>query len=1081
MIDVRICETVYALGIQAAELGAEAIREALRTQAAARIILATGASQFATLAQLVAAPGIDWARVTIFHLDEYVGLGADHPASFRRYLRERVLQKLGEAPNFVAVAGDTPDVQAEADRLGRLIAGEPVDVCFAGIGENCHLAFNDPPADFETEAPFIVVELDDACRRQQLGEGWFASLDEVPTRAISMSISQMLRSRLIVLSVPDLRKADAARAAVEGPISPQYPASASALGFPAAKPAGVKSAGLVDLQVNGFAGVDFNAGVFGDGDIETAMLALRATGVTCLLPTIITATQDDLRARFAALDDAISRCPMASAMCPGYHLEGPFLNPADGYAGCHPPGCMTTPDYALVEALERGLTRPILLITIASELPGAEAFIRQARAAGKLVAIGHSATDFDTAERAADAGATLATHLGNGLPQILPKLANPIMAQLAEDRLFACFIADGLHIPPPALKVLIRAAGARAVLVSDAVAAAAGPEGTYPFAGMRVHRDALGTVSIPGQAGLAGSSLCLDAAIRNLVAWGIAVPEQAVAMASTRPARLLAAALQSHGLLVPPGSLEWSEQLFPTLLADDADVRVLHGRGETSLQGAAGSLQMTRIALLGFSIECNRFAPVATEHDFAVRTLFRGEALLAESRAEAPRMLAELPGFVADMDAAGPWTPVPLVLAMTAPSGPVEHGFFERLMAEWEAGLVAAGALDGVYCVMHGAGLTTQDDDPEGTILTMVRRVVGAGVKIVASYDLHGNISENDVTTLDAFVAYRTNPHLDMRRCGAESAQVMRRLLAGTPSFLARVRLPIVPPTVTMLTGQDAPNRPYGELIDLGQQRMTEAPYAGRILNVSMMGGFAFADTPYNGLTAVVTATDAQAAQSLAQELAEAGWARRAKFYPSLTSLEDATRLAVATRDAVQPALAFADVADNPGGGGGGNTMFILEAFLAAGVRDALVGVIHDPALAAEAHALGVGATFNAHFNRQPLSDFARPLHAKATVRSLRPGPIHCRRGIFAGGIVDLGASAALDLGGIVVVVISQREQCADPAFFEAFGLDIAAARVVAVKSRGHFRGGFDEFFGHDQVIEVDAPGLTSPIICRVR
>jgi microcystin degradation protein MlrC len=141
------------------------------------------------------------------------------------------------------------------------------------------------------------------------------------------------------------------------------------------------------------------------------------------------------------------------------------------------------------------------------------------------------------------------------------------------------------------------------------------------------------------------------------------------------------------------------------------------------------------------------------------------------------------------------------------------------------------------------------------------------------------------------------------------------------------------------------------------------------------------------------------------------------------------------------------------------------------------VGIIHDPALAAEAHERGVGASFTAHFNREPLSDFARPLQAKAVVRSLHPGPIHCRRGIFAGGIVDLGPSVALDLDGIIVVVISQREQCADPAFFEAFGLDIAAARVVVVKSRGHFRGGFDEFFGHDQVIEVDAPGLTSPML----
>ncbi|MEJ0019070.1 MAG: M81 family metallopeptidase [Acetobacteraceae bacterium] len=144
-----------------------------------------------------------------------------------------------------------------------------------------------------------------------------------------------------------------------------------------------------------------------------------------------------------------------------------------------------------------------------------------------------------------------------------------------------------------------------------------------------------------------------------------------------------------------------------------------------------------------------------------------------------------------------------------------------------------------------------------------MRGIVGPATPVVASYDLHANVSDADVALVDAYIGYRTNPHLDMRERGAESAQVMRRLLAGTRTYLAHIRLPIVPPTVSMLTGRDAHERPYGELIDLGQQRMQEAPYAGRVLNVSVMGGFAFADTPFNGLTVVVTATDADAAQSL--------------------------------------------------------------------------------------------------------------------------------------------------------------------------------------------------------------------------
>ncbi|HEX4366983.1 MAG TPA: M81 family metallopeptidase, partial [Rhodopila sp.] len=376
-----------------------------------------------------------------------------------------------------------------------------------------------------------------------------------------------------------------------------------------------------------------------------------------------------------------------------------------------------------------------------------------------------------------------------------------------------------------------------------------------------------------------------------------------------------------------------------------------------------------RIAVLGFSIECNRFAPVAVEADFRTRTLIGGAAMLAEARSAAPAMLGELPGFLAAMDAAGAWEPIPSLLAMAEPNGPVEQGFFDRLMQRWEADLVAAGRLDGVYLVLHGAGLAVDDHDPEGTLLALVRRVVGPDVPVVATFDLHANVSEADVSLLNGFVGYRTNPHLDMRERGAEAAVLLRRLLGGARTFLARVRLPIVPPTVTQLTGADAVNRPYGELIDLGQRRMAEAPYAGLVLNVSVMGGFAFADTPFNGLTVVVTALDQAAADGLAMEIAAAGWDRRERFRPNLTSLDEAVRMALAG----ETALIFADVADNPGGGGRGNTMAILAAFHAAGVRDALVGVIHDPALAAEAHELGVGASFEARFNRDGGDAFSSP------------------------------------------------------------------------------------------------------------
>lgn len=224
MIDIRLVADKTELGRQAAALGADTIRAALKAHGEATIIVATGASQFEMLENLVAAPDIDWSKVTAFHLDEYVGLPQSHPASFRRYLAERFVAPLGGKVAFVPVNGEG-DAAAEARSLGEKIAGRRIDLCFAGIGENCHLAFNDPPADFDTEEPYIVVTLDEACRRQQYGEGWFETLDSVPRQAISMSIRQIMKSARIILSVPDARKAPAVRDALEGEISPQHPAS----------------------------------------------------------------------------------------------------------------------------------------------------------------------------------------------------------------------------------------------------------------------------------------------------------------------------------------------------------------------------------------------------------------------------------------------------------------------------------------------------------------------------------------------------------------------------------------------------------------------------------------------------------------------------------------------------------------------------------------------------------------------------------------------------------------------------------------------------------------------------------------
>jgi glucosamine-6-phosphate deaminase len=212
------------LGAFAAREGADAIRAAIGAKGSAAIVLATGMSQFEMLDVLVREE-IDWSKVTAFHLDEYVGMGHDHPASFRRYLEERFVRPVSELGEFVAIDGKATSPSAELARLNQRIANETIDVCFAGIGENGHLAFNDPPADFDIDEPFILVKLDEACRRQQMGEGWFETIDDVPSRAISMSIRQMMKSRKLILSVSDTRKAKAVQDAIEGPITNIHPAS----------------------------------------------------------------------------------------------------------------------------------------------------------------------------------------------------------------------------------------------------------------------------------------------------------------------------------------------------------------------------------------------------------------------------------------------------------------------------------------------------------------------------------------------------------------------------------------------------------------------------------------------------------------------------------------------------------------------------------------------------------------------------------------------------------------------------------------------------------------------------------------
>ncbi len=219
----EVFETKLELGEAAATYAERLIQQAIGEHRMAHLIAATGASQFEFLDALMIKQ-IDWSKVVFFHLDEYVGLGDTHPASFRKYLKERIVDRV-RPHAFHFINGDAEDVQQECRRLGELISRQQIDAAFVGIGENGHLAFNDPPADFETEEPYIVVDLDQACRNQQVGEGWFTSIDQVPKQAISMSIQQILKSRNILCIVPEERKAKAVKSCIEFEVSPMRPAS----------------------------------------------------------------------------------------------------------------------------------------------------------------------------------------------------------------------------------------------------------------------------------------------------------------------------------------------------------------------------------------------------------------------------------------------------------------------------------------------------------------------------------------------------------------------------------------------------------------------------------------------------------------------------------------------------------------------------------------------------------------------------------------------------------------------------------------------------------------------------------------
>ena len=482
---------------------------------------------------------------------------------------------------------------------------------------------------------------------------------------------------------------------------------------------------------------------------------------------------------------------------------------------------------------------------------------------------------------------------------------------------------------------------------------------------------------------------------------------------------------------------------------------------------------MKKIAICGFNLESNRFATPCDRQDFEEEMYLQGDEISQQARHKTPSIHFGVCGFYKVMDEAfgGPdnWIARPSVLISSQPAGAVKEDFFNEFLDELKTDLESIGRVDGVYICEHGGAIATHTHDPDGEVFSLVRQVVGATVPIVTTLDLHANVSEIMMSNADILIGYRTNPHVDLFERGQEAARLLLELFDGIKPTKHRVRLPLVAPSVTQLT---APGHPYGDLIRLGQTYVDES-----VMNVTILAGFAWADTPKNGMTIIVTTRDdASRAKAVAVELAENAWADRERYRPDMMALSDATALAHdVNKNPHLPAVLFADPADNPGGGGRGNTITILKSFLDSRIQNCVVAVFYDRAAVDTAFEAGEGETITLTLNSNEPSPFSEKLDVEARIDKLSQGVFIGEYGMVAGKTVDTGRTAVVSVNGIQIVIISKRQQCLSVDFLSAFGIDPNSCRVIVVKSRGHFRAGFKHMFEPSQINEIDVPGLTSP------
>jgi len=481
---------------------------------------------------------------------------------------------------------------------------------------------------------------------------------------------------------------------------------------------------------------------------------------------------------------------------------------------------------------------------------------------------------------------------------------------------------------------------------------------------------------------------------------------------------------------------------------------------------------MPVIAVGGFQHETNTFAPskadyAAFEQGGAWPVFCRGDDVVGRLGS------ANIPatGAFGALHAAGHRTPG-LAWAAASPSAHVTDDAFERIVGAITTELAAAGPVDGVYLDLHGAMVTESLDDGEGEILARVRRVVGPHVPIVASLDLHANVTRRMMALADGMVAYRTYPHIDMAPTGARAAQLLLRLRERGTAF-ARAMRPL--DFLTGLSSQSTFIEPGRRLYDLLATIEREEDTV-----LSFTPGFPMADFPECQMAVFGYGPDPARVERAVEQLARAVHDAEPEFALDLYT-PDAAVARAADRGSVGAPVVLADTQDNPGAGGNGDTTGLLAALLERDPRDAVLGLLIDRASAAQAHALGLGRTAEFHLGETSGVPGHTPLAGEFKVIALADGNFTCTGPMFKGFAMKLGPMAVLEHGNVRVVLASRKVQAADQEMFRHVGIEPVQQRILALKSSVHFRADFEPIAREILVVAAPGPARADPTMFPFR